>query len=108
MGVFVHDYRHARNKHENGWYRYLTVITLVQDHNGLLLRGFTIFPLMFGNEDPKKCLLLVLESKCGLKIQVPTVLVQRRYDCYARLPWDPSTFTVAFIVQQFCPLGKGL
>jgi len=31
MGILVHDYRHAGNKHENGWYRYLTVVTLIQE-----------------------------------------------------------------------------
>src|SRR2546423_15246780 len=76
MGVLVHDYRHASNKHENGRYRNLTVITLVQDHDGFLLRGFAILPLMFGNEDPKKCLSpLALERECAFEIQVPAVPV---------------------------------
>ena len=68
IGVLVHDYGHAGNEHENGWYRYLTIVTVVQDYNRLLFRGFSIFPLMFRNEDPEKCLLLVLERECGLKI----------------------------------------
>lgn len=85
MDVLVHHDLHARNEQENGWYRNVTVIPLVQDHEGLL-RGFSTFPLMFGNEDLKKRLLLPLEGKYAFDIQVPAVLVQRCHYCDAQLP----------------------
>src|SRR5438045_8326075 len=56
---------------------------------------------MFGDENPKRRLPLALESECAFDIQVPPVLIQRCYYCYVRLPWDPSTLTVTFIVQEF-------
>src|SRR6266480_1884743 len=72
--VLVHDNWHAGNKGENGRYRYLTVISLTQDHKGFLLRGFAIFPLMLRNEDPKRRLLLLLERECAFEIQIPAIL----------------------------------
>lgn len=57
LDLLVHDDWHTGNKHEDGWYQYITVISLVQDHEGIILRGFTIFPLIFGNEDLQKLLL---------------------------------------------------
>ena len=57
---------------------------------------------MFGNKDPKKPLLLYLESERAFDIQIPSVPAQRHYHCDDRLPWNPTTFTaVADIVQQF-------
>jgi len=76
MGVLVHDYRHASNKHENGRYWYLTFITLIQDYDGFLLHESAIPPLIFGNKDPKKCFSpLALEREYAFEIQVLAVVV---------------------------------
>ena len=98
VNILVHNDWHARNDHKDGRYRYLTVISLAQDHKGLLLRRFAIFLLIVGNENPKGRLLLPLERQYAFEIQVPPVLVQRRYYYYARFPWNPSTLMITFIV----------
>jgi hypothetical protein len=62
VGVLVHDDWHTGNKHENSWDRYAVIILLVQDHKGFFLCWLAIFPLMFGNEDLERRLLLPLEN----------------------------------------------
>jgi hypothetical protein len=51
MSVLVHYDGHTGNEHEYRWHRYSAVVSVTQDHDGLLLSRLATFPFVLRYED---------------------------------------------------------